>query len=231
MRRTAADRAAVSAVPAMVQDVIRSPGHSLDPGVRSRMELGLGHDFSRVRVHADPRAHQAAAAVDALAYSVGPHVVFGAGQYAPETPAGTRLLAHELAHVAQQESAPVPADLTLDGGPMDPLEIEADRAASHVAEQSPHGSVRAGAGPAVVHRRVRPENVSCRTSGLTNPNLTGAEAVAAIEAADADAIVLAQGAEQALDDHLAAAQAGDPVDAAFDTILREELGLTFTNAA
>jgi Domain of unknown function (DUF4157) len=55
-----------------------------------------------VRVHADSQAAEMAAGQEALAYTAGSHVVFGAGQYAPGTTAGNRLLAHELAHVAQQ---------------------------------------------------------------------------------------------------------------------------------
>ena len=37
-----------------------------------------------------------------MAYTVGSHVVFGTGRYAPGTPDGQRLLAHELTHVVQQ---------------------------------------------------------------------------------------------------------------------------------
>ncbi len=66
------------------------------------MERRLGYDFGQVRVHADTAAAESAAAIGALAYTVGRHVVFGAGQYAPNTQPGRRLLAHELAHVAQQ---------------------------------------------------------------------------------------------------------------------------------
>jgi outer membrane protein OmpA-like peptidoglycan-associated protein len=40
--------------------------------------------------------------VQARAYTLGSDIVFGAGEYAPETAAGQRLLAHELAHVVQQ---------------------------------------------------------------------------------------------------------------------------------
>jgi Domain of unknown function (DUF4157) len=60
------------------------------------------HDFSSVRVHADDRAAQSAHALRALAYTTGEHIVFGAGQYSPETQSGQRLLAHELTHVIQQ---------------------------------------------------------------------------------------------------------------------------------
>ncbi|MFL6211744.1 MAG: DUF4157 domain-containing protein [Pyrinomonadaceae bacterium] len=69
-------------------------------------EGGAAHlDFSRVRVHTDARAAESARAVNALAYAVGNDVVFGAGQYAPGTSAGRRLLAHELAHTLQQSDS------------------------------------------------------------------------------------------------------------------------------
>ncbi len=66
------------------------------------MEPRFGHDFSQVRIHTDERAAETARAVNALAYTVGRDVVFGAGQYAPQTDEGRRLLAHELTHVVQQ---------------------------------------------------------------------------------------------------------------------------------
>ncbi|MER5728400.1 DUF4157 domain-containing protein, partial [Streptomyces sp. NPDC002138] len=42
--------------------------------------------------------------MDSSAYTVGRDLVFAAGRYAPHTRDGRRLLAHELAHVAQQSS-------------------------------------------------------------------------------------------------------------------------------
>jgi len=91
-----------STVPPIVQEVLRSPGQPLDAHTRAFMEPHFGHDFSRVRVHTDARAAESAWAVDALAYTVGRNVVFGAGQYVPASSAGQRLLAHELTHVVQQ---------------------------------------------------------------------------------------------------------------------------------
>jgi hypothetical protein len=81
------------------------------------MESRFGHDFGRVLVHTDARAADSARSVNALAYTVGSHIVFGEGQYAPATVSGQRLLAHELTHVAQQaglsssvlQRAPAPA--------------------------------------------------------------------------------------------------------------------------
>src|SRR5439155_11614209 len=66
------------------------------------MEPRLGHDFSHVRVHTDAKAAESARAVNALAYTVGQNVVFGARQYEPHASEGRRLLAHELTHVVQQ---------------------------------------------------------------------------------------------------------------------------------
>jgi hypothetical protein len=68
------------------------------------MESRLGFDLAAVRVHAGGPAAAEAAAVGARAYTLGSHIVFGAGRYQPELPEGRRLLAHELAHVVQQAS-------------------------------------------------------------------------------------------------------------------------------
>jgi len=49
-----------------------------------------------VRVHSDPPA-----AGVARAFTVGKDVVFEAGQYAPESILGKKLIAHELTHLVQ----------------------------------------------------------------------------------------------------------------------------------
>jgi hypothetical protein len=95
--------------PPIAQAVVGSPGEPLDARTRAFMEPRFGHDFGRVRVHADARAGEAARAVDAHAYTVGEHIAFAPGRYAPETPAGRSLLAHELAHVVQQAEGGAPA--------------------------------------------------------------------------------------------------------------------------
>ena len=87
-----------------VNQVLQSGGQPLDQVTRSFMEPRFGHDFSQVRVHQDSQASQSAQALNARAYTVGQDVVFGAGQYAPNTDAGQHLLAHELTHVVQQSS-------------------------------------------------------------------------------------------------------------------------------
>ena len=105
LRRAAVGQATLATTPPIVGDVLRSPGRPLDPATQAFMEPRFGHDFSQVRVHTDARSAASAHAVGALAYTVGQDVVFGAGQYAPQSPAGRQLLAHELTHVAQQSGA------------------------------------------------------------------------------------------------------------------------------
>jgi hypothetical protein len=83
-------------------DALRGGGEPLPAAVRSYFEPRFGHDFSRVRVHADARAADTARAVQAQAYTIGGDIVFGPGRYAPESDAGKRLLAHELVHTIQQ---------------------------------------------------------------------------------------------------------------------------------
>ena len=89
-------------VPPVVHEVLHAPGQPLDPATRASMEPRFGHDFAKVRVHTNNHAGESAEAVNALAYTVGNHVVFGAGQYAPGSSRGQRLLTHELSHVVQQ---------------------------------------------------------------------------------------------------------------------------------
>ncbi len=88
--------------PASIDLALASPGRPLEPALRQDMEQRFGHDFSQVQVHSDDAAQQSAREVNANAYTVGHNIVFGAGQFVPETHAGRRLLAHELTHVVQQ---------------------------------------------------------------------------------------------------------------------------------
>lgn len=80
-------------------------GHALDKDTLGQMESGFGASFGNVRVHVGGRASDAARSIRARAYTLGSDIVFGAGQYAPQTPDGERLLAHELTHVVQQGAA------------------------------------------------------------------------------------------------------------------------------
>jgi Domain of unknown function (DUF4157) len=108
---------AVQSVPQIVNNVLSSNGQPLEAATRAYFEGRFGHDFSTTRVHADARAAESARAVGARAYTVGPHVVFGTGEYTLETPAGMRLLAHELTHVVQQQGAQMEASGVMQRSP------------------------------------------------------------------------------------------------------------------
>lgn len=90
--------------PGSVDRVLAGSGRPLDPALKQDMEQRFGHDFSEVRVHSDAAANQSAREVNAYAYAAGPNIVFGAGQFAPGTREGRRLIAHELAHTVQFKS-------------------------------------------------------------------------------------------------------------------------------
>jgi hypothetical protein len=87
--------------PERVEHVVRSAGESLPQHVRTSMASALGWEPDGVRVHTDLGAADSARSIGASAYSVGRHVVFGSGAHATTSRAGSRLLAHELVHVAQ----------------------------------------------------------------------------------------------------------------------------------
>lgn len=114
VRRTPRDGAAGSARTGSVRSAMGSSSSPLPAGLRMDMETALGADLSGVRVHDDAAAHASAQAVQARAYTVGSDVVFGRGQFAPHTSDGRRLVAHELAHVAQagRGASPVVARAT-----------------------------------------------------------------------------------------------------------------------
>lgn len=95
-----------------VQSIHRAGGQPLATPLRAWFEPRFGHDLSRVRTHVGASAAQAARGVDARAFTRGQDIVFGAGAYAPHTPGGIALIAHELAHTLQQDSsAPAPAEV------------------------------------------------------------------------------------------------------------------------
>jgi len=86
-----------------------------------------------VRVHTDERAAASAASLSARAYTIGRHVVFGRGEYAPGTSSGRHLLGHELAHVVQQSRGGTTSPRAQDAS----LEAAADHAANHASRGAP----------------------------------------------------------------------------------------------
>lgn len=92
-------------VPSSVSKVLKSTGQHLDEGTRSFFEPRFGRDFSNVRVHTGSEASKSSDEINAHAYTLGNHIVFNSQKYTPDTDEGKRLLAHELTHVVQQNSA------------------------------------------------------------------------------------------------------------------------------
>jgi hypothetical protein len=128
-------KAAANAAPSILHEVLRSPGQPLNTSTRAFFERRFGHDFSKERMHTDSKAANSARSLNALAYTIGHKVVFGAGQYAPSTRAGQRLLAHELVHVLQQRSGLVlQRQVANPGSAKDQREFVRD--AIHFLEQS-----------------------------------------------------------------------------------------------
>jgi hypothetical protein len=137
-----------SVAPPIVHDVLRSPGQPLDTATRGYFEPRFAHDFSRVRVHTDSMASESARAVNALAYTVGRDVVFSSGRYEPQSSPGRTLIAHELAHVIQQETAgSTGADSVSEHG--DRHELDADHAAAAALHGDVEVAARAGGRPAL----------------------------------------------------------------------------------
>jgi Domain of unknown function (DUF4157) len=135
LERHRAGHAEPVTVPPIVYDVLSSPGQPLEPATRAFMEPRFGRDFSRVRVHTDEKAGESARAVKAVAYTVGENIAFDAGRYSPGTQHGRYLLAHELAHVAQQSAhSAARLDRSSITKPDDPSEREADRVGAAVAD-------------------------------------------------------------------------------------------------
>ncbi|MBZ0303811.1 MAG: DUF4157 domain-containing protein [Anaerolineae bacterium] len=156
LQRAAAHARPLGDVPPIVYEVLHSPGQPLDPSARRSMESHFDHDFRHVRVHTNAKAVESAAAVNALAYTVGHDVVFGAGQYRPHDTSGQRILAHELAHVVQQRQLP-PAGMLHHSENQSHLEREAEAASEQVSSEgrtsalsdAPRGSLqRQGTGAA-----------------------------------------------------------------------------------
>lgn len=112
----------------------QSAGRPLDAGTRDSMGSHLGQDFGGVRVHDDHDAHRAAESLNAEAFTTGRDIYFSQGAYNPSTQTGQKLLAHELAHVAQQNrgaAGAAPQGFRV-SHPSDPLERQADAASEAV---------------------------------------------------------------------------------------------------
>ena len=79
-------------------------GKPMDTELRDFFEPRFQRDFSNVRLHTDARAAETNKSLNARAYTVGEDIAVSPEEYQPNTPAGRKLLAHELTHVVQQSN-------------------------------------------------------------------------------------------------------------------------------
>jgi hypothetical protein len=129
-------------VPGLVRAALRGLGSAIEESQRHEMESRFGHDFSRVRIHDGDTADAAVSVLGVTAYTVGRDIVLGHGAPALRTSRGRAVLAHELAHVVQQErggGAPLV-------GPNLPHEQDADAAAFAAVSGMGPVTVRASTG-------------------------------------------------------------------------------------
>lgn len=184
LQRKAANPAEPGGVPAIVHEVLRSPGRPLDAHTRAFMESRFGYDFGGVRIHTDSRAAESARAVNALAYTVGRNLVFGAGEYSPNSVTGKVMIAHELTHVVQQASGPSVGAVLRVGDPGDQLERQADDLSSRLvagpisSESHNHAlPMFSGDGHTIQRQAARRSHAATRSHGapvIENGQLLGA---------------------------------------------------------
>jgi hypothetical protein len=127
----------------------RSQSERLGDSVAEDMSRRTGMSFEDVHVHHDAAAQQAAESIHAKAFTLGNHVYFGPGRFAPQTQSGKRLLAHELTHVRQQRGVASP---TIQPDWKDRL----DRLAKKVSERA-IAEIKGAKAPSAAIRKERDE--------------------------------------------------------------------------
>ena len=151
---------------------------------------GTGFGLSQVRIH-HTGVDELCRGLGARAFTVGPDIFVRSDCFAPQTPDGLWLLAHELAHVVQQRLGPVSAvPLTADYRLAPPAgfeEAEADAAADAVLAGHPFrfadrngrparqmaGHGPDGRGPTVIQRYMAWEHLILGNADPVSRPLTG----------------------------------------------------------
>ena len=139
-----------------------SPRGGVDQPTVARLAGVMGGNLSDVRVVDDAGSHAAAQALGATALAAGDTVLIGRDAPPPSSPAREQLLAHELAHVAQQREAGAVRDGVSTAG--DAHERAADAAAAHAIRGESATAVAAGA--PTPNAASRPLNSSMQTHGI-----------------------------------------------------------------
>ena len=152
-----------------------SIGSPLAPRERERVTPLVDFDPVSVRVHTGEQAERAAAALDAAAFTIGPHVFFARGRFSPETPGGRALLVHELVHVRQFPGGRAPS-AKLSPAVHDTLEREAQAVARQQPAPGRHASAELPAvfAPPELGGRGSEAVVALRQPQSEEPPATGA---------------------------------------------------------
>jgi hypothetical protein len=137
------------------------------------MESAFGTSFQHVRSHTDATAGALSSRVNARAFTVGNHIAFGSGEYQPGTIMGDALIAHELAHVVQQQGATTAVEkMDTSTADYNALEHDADRTAMNVVSSlwaNAAGSIQAGARNVVSNLRTGLRLQGCQSQAATTP--------------------------------------------------------------
>lgn len=165
-KAVSSESARVGAAPAAgplidLQRAADESSHSLDTDVRARLEVGLGRDFSSVRVHSGPQSARAAERMGARAYTLGNDIHLGAEARTLSNGERSHLLAHEAAHTVQQGGGRVAPHAGLGvSSPNDAAEAEAEHIAQTLhSPRSPSLALRDSrrSAPLAVARSVVPQ--------------------------------------------------------------------------
>lgn len=81
----------------------KGKGTSLSQDTNNNMSKAFNTNFNSVKVHTDNSAVNMNNDLKSRAFTNGNNIYFNSGEYAPNSPKGKRLLAHELTHVIQQK--------------------------------------------------------------------------------------------------------------------------------
>jgi hypothetical protein len=170
------DRAAVAEAPAQLSQLSGAGGTPLSAALRARLEALFGHRFGHVRIHTDGAATEAAEAAGARAITLGSHIYFHRGQFAPGSEAGDRLLLHELMHVVQHDEGRLPAPASGEvelSSPSDPAEQEARTVEARAGELRASDARRGEAAPQIAPPAPTPAADAPRTGKRASPGLFG----------------------------------------------------------
>lgn len=158
-------------VAASIHDM-QGGGAPLPDATRAFFEKRFGADFSQVRLHTNAQAADTAKSINAKAFTVGRDIAFSAGQYAPESREGQRLLAHELTHVVQQEGAQL-------------LRVQTQAKEGAAPPSSPSSSPAGARGGTAAEPRPTPGAAGGTTAPVASGAAPGAGSVPAVTAVDA----------------------------------------------